>query len=193
MSSKEYVKIIFLYINQNQTEKKQNEKSEIVVLSRSYRLILFVIITSVELAISASSGILSLSSKAIKTKFKMNDKQFGMFGTLNGIGRSLGSFIYILFSNKMNPKWMFVFFAMLKSLMCISFKFFNNGTILIILRGIIGITHMPVSIYIPVWIDKYGLKNYKTVQLTFRQVVIPVGKVAGYGLSVLYGEENVYF
>ena len=123
----------------------------------------------------------------------MNDKQFGMFGSLNGIGRSLGSFIYILFSTKMNPKWMFVFFAMLKGLMCILFKFFNNGTILIILRGIIGITHMPVSIYIPVWIDKYGFKNYKTVQLTFRQVVIPVGKVAGYALSVLYGEENVYY
>ena len=93
----------------------------------------------------------------------------------------------------MNPKWMFIFFAMLKGLMCIAFKFFNNGTILIFLRGIIGITHMPVSIYIPVWIDKYGLKNYKTVQLTFRQVVIPVGKVAGYALSVLYGEENVYY
>ena len=109
MSSKESVKIIFLYIIRIKLKKKQNEKSEVIVLSRSYRLVLFVIITSVELAISASSGILSLSSKAIKTKFKMNDKQFGMFGTLNGIGRSFGSFIYILFSTKMNPKWMFVF------------------------------------------------------------------------------------
>ena len=148
---------------------------------------------SAELAISASSGILSLSSKAIKAQFKMNDKKFGMFGTMNGIGRSFGSFLYILISNKTNPKWMFIFFCTIKGLMCIMFKFSNNALILIILRGIIGITHMPVSIYIPVWIDQFGLKNYKTVQLTFRQVVIPVGKVAGYALSVLYGEENVYF
>ena len=55
---------------------------------------------SVELAISASSGILSLSSKAIKAQFKMNDKKFGMFGTMNGIGRSFGSFLYILISKE---------------------------------------------------------------------------------------------
>ena len=43
-------------------------------------------------------------------------------------------------------------------LMCIMFKFSNNALILIILRGIIGITHMPVSIYIPVWIDQCGIE-----------------------------------
>ena len=50
---------------------------------------------------------------------------------------------------------------------------------------------MPPGIYIPVWIDQFGFSNYKTVQMTFLQVLIPLGKVIGYFFNILYGEKNV--
>ena len=44
---------------------------------------------------------------------------------------------------------------------------------------------MPPSIYIPVWIDQFGV-----MFMTMVQVVIPTGKVAWYLLHALFGEEN---
>ena len=44
---------------------------------------------------------------------------------------------------------------------------------------------MPPSIYIPVWIDQFGV-----MVMTMVQVVIPTGKVAWYLLHALFGEEN---
>ena len=49
---------------------------------------------------------------------------------------------------------------------------------------------MPPSIYIPVWIDQFGVQKWKTMFMTMVQVVIPTGKVAGYLLHALFGEEN---
>ena len=49
---------------------------------------------------------------------------------------------------------------------------------------------MPPSIYIPVWIDQFGVQKWKTMFMTMVQVVIPTGKVAWYLLHALFGEEN---
>ena len=50
---------------------------------------------------------------------------------------------------------------------------------------------MPPSIYIPVWINQFGFSKYKTIQMTFLQVLIPIGKLMGYFYNLLYNEENV--
>jgi hypothetical protein len=49
---------------------------------------------------------------------------------------------------------------------------------------------MPPSTYIPIWIDQYGLRKYKTVQMAFLQALVPVGKVLGFVLVNLFGEEK---
>ena len=121
---------------------------------------------SVEMAMNQSAGILSSSSTEIKRELQMNDKQYGMFGTANGLGRVIGCFLFTILVNNFNRKWTFVFFTVVKSLFLVLFKFTNIGWLLITCRGLIGLTHMPPSIYIPVWIDQFGLKNYKTSDKT---------------------------
>ena len=49
---------------------------------------------------------------------------------------------------------------------------------------------MPPSIYIPIWIDQYGLRKYKTVQMSFLQALVHVGKVLGFVLVNIFGEER---
>lgn len=142
------------------------------------------------MAMNNSAGILSSSSKEIKADLNMNDKQFGMFGTSNGLGRVIGCFLFTILVNNFNRKWTFVFFTTIKSVLLVLFKFTNVGWILITCRGFIGLTHMPPSIYIPVWIDQFGLKMYKTMFMTLLQVVIPLGKVEGYALTNFYGPNN---
>ena len=143
------------------------------------------------MAVNNSSGILSSASKQIKKDLKMNDKQFGLFGTSTGFGRALGCIAYMLLVNKCNRKYIFSFFVLLKALFLYLFKASNKGSTLIFFRGVIGFAHMPPGIYIPVWIDQFGFSNYKTVQMTFLQVLIPLGKVIGYFFNILYGEKNV--
>ena len=70
-----------------------------------------------------------------------------------------------------------------QQLLC--FKLTSEKYLLIGTRFFIGIVHMPPSIYIPVWIDQFGV-----MFMTMVQVVIPTGKVAWYLLHALFGEEN---
>ena len=142
------------------------------------------------MAINCSSGILSSSSKSIKNSLNFNDREFGLFGSFNGYGRALGSITFLIIVDQINHKKIFLFFVFLKSILLILFKFINNGYILILLRGIMGFAHMPPSIYIPIWIDQFGNINYKTVLLTIRQFVIPLGKVLGYYLCIIFTENE---
>ena len=75
-----------------------------------------------------------------------------------------------------------------QQLLC--FKLTSEKYLLIGTRFFIGIVHMPPSIYIPVWIDQFGVQKWKTMFMTMVQVVIPTGKVAWYLLHALFGEEN---
>ena len=159
-------------------------------LSRTTRIILFFFLVSIEYSINVSSGLLSSASKIIKDSLKMNDTDFGLFGTCYGIGRVLGSLFFMLASDTLNRKYILIIFLFVKSIFLITFKLVTGGRILILIRSIIGFTHMPPSIFIPVWIDQFGLKKYKTLQMTLLTVLIPTGKVTGYFSHVVFGDEN---
>ena len=181
----------------SKTENKENiklssseEEKKKVSFSPIPRFILYVVLLSVEMALNCGSGILSSSSKQIKLELKLNDKQFGMFGTAFGIGRGTGSFLFTIIINKFNLKWLYIFYIFFKGLFMILFNFSNNGIVLITLRGLIGVLHMGPTIYLPIWIDQYAFKKYKTTQLTMFQVIKPFGKVMGYTFNVLLGEKN---
>ena len=170
--------------------KNQLQKSSSLTLPRTYRFFLFFLLLSVEFAMQNSSGLLSSASKNIKETLNMNDKEFGMFGTVNGLGRVIGSSIYIIIVNHFNRKFVFAFFVLTKSFLLVCFKLTSIGYLLVLTRFFIGIVHMPPSIYIPVWIDQFGIKKYKTLFMTLVQVVMPTGKVAGYLLHIIFGETN---
>jgi predicted MFS family arabinose efflux permease len=161
-----------------------------VKLNKCFRIVLFFVLISVEMSMNWSSGVLSASSKEIKLQLNMNNKEFGAFGASNGAGRMIGCFLFTILVNNFNRKWVFASFTLVKGVLLFSFKLTNIGWLLVICRGIIGFVHMPPSIYIPVWIDQYGLNRYKTIFMTLLQVVIPGGKVQGYLLVLLFGEKN---
>jgi len=49
---------------------------------------------------------------------------------------------------------------------------------------------MPPSIYVPVWIDQYAIRSYRTVQLTTVQLSQTIGKCIGYLLNMYFGLEH---
>ena len=145
------------------------------------------------MAINVSSGVLSAASKTIKKQYTMLDVEFGYFGLAQGIGRTFGSIFYTVMVNQISAKWLGGAFSIVKGFVLASFELTQSKWILIGLRGVIGFVHMPPSTYIPIWIDQYGLRNWKTVQMSFLQALVPVGKVLGFVLVNLFGEERWKF
>ena len=176
-------------------EEKDNKEEPIkkgnpVLLKRSYRFVAYLVMVSIEMAINISSGVLSAASKTIKTQYKMLDVEFGYFGLAQGIGRTIGSIFYTAMVNQISAKWLGGAFSILKGFVLAGFELTQSKWVLIVLRGVIGFVHMPPSTYIPIWIDQYGFRNYKTVQMSFLQALVPVGKVLGFVLVNIFGEER---
>ena len=165
-------------------------KGDPVLLSRSYRFVAYLVMVSIEMAINVSSGVLSAASKTIKKQYTMLDVEFGYFGLAQGIGRTFGSIFYTIMVNQISAKWLGGAFSIVKGFVLAAFELTQSKWILIILRGVIGFVHMPPSTYIPIWIDQYGLRKYKTVQMSFLQALVPVGKVLGFVLVNVFGEER---
>jgi hypothetical protein len=179
----------------SEKEKEKNEeepqqKGKPVLLKRYYRFIAYLVMVSIEMAINVSSGVLSAASKTIKNQYTMLDVEFGYFGLAQGIGRTFGSIFYTTMVNQISAKWLGGAFSIVKGFVLASFELTQSKWVLIFLRGVIGFVHMPPSTYIPIWIDQYGLRKYKTVQMAFLQALVPVGKVLGFVLVNLSGEER---
>ena len=83
-------------------KKEEEENKGPLKLSRKVRFALFIFIVSTELFMNNSSGLLSSSSVAIKKQFNLGDKDFGLLGTSQGIGRVAGNLLYIYFNTKLS-------------------------------------------------------------------------------------------
>ena len=178
-------------LDQEGNPKKEEEDIKgPIQLSRKVRFLLFILIVSTELFMNNSSGLLSSSSVAIKKQFNLGDKDFGLLGTSQGIGRVVGNLLYIYFNNKLSAKFIISFSLIVKGCLAIIFKFSNNFNILIFVRGIVAIFRMPPSIYCGVWIDQFGIQKYKTVMMSTIPMVQTGGKMLGFLYHLIVGEEN---
>ena len=164
----------------------QQPQSKPLFLSRKMRVFIFTLLILVQFLITLSSGLLSCASKVIKETYNMDDKQFGHFGTATGVGRISGILLFMFTSDRYNRKCIFTLCLIVKSFMLFSFSFTNNPWLLIILRGLLGIVHMPLTLYLPIWIDQFGITKYKTTQMTLMAVFIPIGKVCGFVEFIMF-------
>jgi len=169
---------------------KEEDKNDPIKLNRKARFCLFIIMISTELFMNNSSGLLSSSSVAIKNQFNIRDKDFGLLGTSQGIGRVAGNLLYIYFNNKISSKIIISFSLIVKGALAIVFKFSSSFSLLVYIRGIVAIFRMPPSIYCGVWIDQFGITKYKTVMMSTIPMVQTGGKMLGYLYHLIVGEEN---
>jgi len=174
-------------INPSENEKKEKGP---IKLSRCVRVVLFFFMISTELVMNNSGGLLSSASTQIKSKLNMVDKEFGLFGTSQGIGRVVGNLLYIYLNDKLSSQFILYFSLIAKGVLAIIFKVSSSKDILIILRGFVAIFRMPPSIYCGVWIDQFGIEKYKTVMMSTIPVVQTGGKTVGFLIHFLVGEEN---
>ena len=158
--------------------------------SRYYRIFLYFIMVTMEGMVNVSSGLLSSATKEVKKSLNMNDAKFGSFGTANSLGRIISSTLFGMFNQVISRKWSTTLSVGFHALFLLCFQITNNANILIFVRGLQGLTQMPQAIYIPVWIDQFGIRKYRTVQITSLQLFMTTGKCIGYFLNMFFGLEN---
>ena len=161
-----------------------------VRLSRYYRLFLFFIMASIEGVMNIANGLLSSATKEVKKSLNMNYAKFGSFGTANSLGRIMSSTLFGMLNQKISRKWSTTLGIGFHAIFILCFHITNNANILIFVRGLHGFTQMPPSIYVPVWIDQYAIRSYRTVQLTTVQLSQTIGKCIGYLLNMYFGLEH---
>ena len=169
---------------------KDNKILRYVRLSRCYRIFLFFVMINIESIMNVSSGIFSSATKEIKSQLKLTDTQFGSFGTANSIGRIISSIFFGMYNQKISRKWSTTIYVIFHSIFLFCFKFTENPYILIFIRGLLGFTQIAPSVYVPVWINQFGISGYKTIQITSIQLFQTTGKLLGHLINLLLGLEN---
>ena len=169
---------------------ENNKGPRQIPLSRCYRIFLFFVMINIESIMNVSSGIFSSATKEIKSQLKLSDTQFGSFGTANSIGRIISSILFGMFNQKISRKWSTSIYVIFHSIFLFCFKFTENAYILIVIRGLLGFTQIAPSVYVPVWINQFGLSDYKTVQITSIQLFQTTGKLLGHLINLLLGLKN---
>ena len=168
----------------------QNNSQKRIKLPRHHRLILFFIMVGIESAMNISSGIFSSATKEIKRQLNLTDTKFGSFGTSNSIGRVISSILFGMINQKVSRKCTTITFVTFHAIFLFFFKLTKNAHILIFIRGLLGLTQTTPSVYVPVWINQFGLSNYKTIQITSLQLFQTIGKLSGQLINLIIGLEN---
>ena len=132
-------------------------------------------------------GMLSSCITEIKAEFQLTDKEYGMFGTINGFGSLLGSLAFTLVIERINHKCLICSMLLINCACHFAFFFKMDYPILLGSRFICGFVCVFCFIYFPMWVDKFAMKKWVNFMQTFVQVANTIGHIFGYFIFLLLG------
>ena len=162
-------------------------------LSRWTRIIIFACFFIIHLLNCSDGGVVSARSNQIKEELNINDKSFGIYGSIVQIGRIIGTLSVMILLNLFDRKYL-IFFALL--LKCATFLIYfvtTNYYIIMGFRFLQGFSHVFTYVYFPTWVDQFGLQNYKTIMTSFIQTASPFGSVFGFNVTTFLGDYKYGF
>ena len=146
------------------------------ILYKSIRILVYCLLLFCVILINISAGLFPSSSIEIKNHLSISDFNFGLFFLFSSFGKILGSLLFFSLRNLNSRKILLIFIAFINSLICFGFFYLKNFYIFIPLKLIIGITDMMIQIYIPIWIQQFGINRYKLGLTSIIQFCNPLGK-----------------
>lgn len=148
--------------------------------SKQKRKFIFVLIFLINILINLDRGIIPAGTTEIKENNNISNAQLGMIGSLLYLGLILGSLSGGYFFSKYSSKWLVIISLYAFSFFLYSFTILGRAAGLYLCRISCGFCEVFCCIYFPIWVDQYGVKNMKTIWLTFLQVGVPLGSILGY-------------
>ena len=162
-------------------------------LSRWTRIIIFVCFFIIHLLNCSDGGVVSARSNQIKEELQINDKSFGIYGSIVQIGRIIGTLSVMILLNLFDRKYLIFFALLLKCATFVIYFFTANYYIIMGFRFLQGFSHVFTYVYFPTWVDQFGLQNYKTIMTSFIQTASPFGSVFGFNVTTFLGDYKYGF
>ena len=162
-------------------------------LSRFTRIVIFICFFVIHLLNCSDGGVVSARSNQIKEELQINDKSFGIYGSIVQIGRIIGTLSVMVLLNLFDRKYL-IFFALI--LKCSTFLIYfvtSNYIVIMIFRFLQGFAHVFTYVYFPTWVDQFGLQSYKTIMTSFIQTASPFGSVFGFNATTFLGDYKYGF
>ena len=166
---------------------KINQKDSDKKLSENIIWLLMYIISTIHGLMVIVPGMLSSCITEMKSEFNLNDKEFGMFGTVNGFGSLLGSLAFTLVIERINHKCLICTMLLINCLCHFAFFLKLEYLILLMSRFICGFVCVFCFIYFPMWVDRFAMKKWINFMQTFVQVANTIGHIFGYFIFLLLG------
>ena len=151
--------------------KEEDDFQEDIEINNKIRNTLFVLIC-LEYGISCwDAGIIPQQVKNLHKDFNdIGDSRFGLFGSIDFIGRIIGAAFMAFLINKINRKILFSSCCFFKGITLIISLFSGNYILNLITRLISGIPQTLLTSYGTIWTDQYGKKKRRTMMLPILQL-----------------------
>ena len=161
----------------------QNElKKNLFPIGRKVRY--FIYVMELLCLLNFDQGAISNSTKEIKIFFKMTDRELGSFGGISFLGTTLGGIFSLSIINKLNRKYI-ILFLMLISIFSLYFPtVISSKLFFMFCRILTGFSQSFMSIYLPVWVDQFGINKKKSIMISLISIPSAFGYLLGNILSV---------
>ena len=170
--------------------KNPKTNKNVVYLSRYVRMVLFLLLLIFSVIIDLDSGIIVSSYKSFTKDLNMSDIQFGTLSSITTVGEIIGLLFYMSIINKNHRKFILVTTSLLHGIGLFGYLINSNFYYISILNFLISVCKAFINVYMPVWIDQFGIKKYKTLLLTILYMAISMGMILGAWIGTVLFNNN---
>jgi predicted MFS family arabinose efflux permease len=174
-----------LLINEENNEEKQRFE-----LSRILRFALVSSFILLNITFSADVGVIASSKFKLQKDLNFNDKEFATFNSITSTGRILGTFIYMGLLTRDNRKLLTSVCLLASCGLFFSFLFTSQKFVLFGVRFLLGLSRNFFQIYVPVYVDQFGVKPLKTIMISISNITSPLGRALGFAIGTALGEDR---
>ena len=172
------------------SNKEEFQETENVILSRKVRILIFFLFLVLSIVVDLDNGIFSSSVDVLEKDLGMNNTEYGTFVSVSFIGRIIGLVFFMVVINFKHRKFTLTITIALHGSSYIFYKITTNAWVLIFAKMFAAAMKVCASVYRPVWIEQFGLANYKSIFFSLVQIMSSYGQVIGFNLGSLYFEGN---
>ena len=172
------------------TKEKSNKNKPKIYLSRYVRTILFFLLLMFSISVDLDAGIIVSSYKSFTQDLNMSDLQFGSLNSITIVGKIISLLIILIIINKNHRKFIIVTSSFFQALYFYGFLLSDNYYYISALKFFASFCKVFINVYIPVWIDQFGIKRYKTLLLTITFIVKPYGRIIGAWIGTVIFDDD---
>ena len=176
--------------NIKQNSINDNHEQSKIILSKKVRWIILVLLCILHSVVAITTGVFSSAVTQIKNDLSLDDQQFGIFGTISGLGSLFGSLLFTLLISIVNHKY-FLILSVIFNCCGHALVYFGSKYYLLILgRFISGVVCVHIFLYLPLWAAQFAIQEWKTFMMTSLQLSGTIGSIWGYLINIIIGPKQ---